>query len=129
VSTEAVIVTKTVVSGGLGAVLFSFFNDTEIAFLVMTGLFSSLASYFYDWVHTHPRAFGLKQLSELIKYCFYGLALIFVVYFAGKENGSTYINLPNSAWGFIAALCAGSAVKIVAFIESIIPKIIEKRVK
>lgn len=127
-STEAVAV-KTVASGGLSVALFAFFNDTEIVFLIITGLFASMTSYFYDWVHTHPRAFGLKQLSELMKYCFYGLALIFVVYFAGKDTGDLYIDLPNSAWGFVAALCAGSAVKIVDFIENLLPKIIEKKVK
>ena len=124
-----VVTIKTVAAGSLGAVLLSFFNDTEVMFLVITGLFASTTSYFYDWVHTHPRAFGLKHFSELIKYCFYGLALIFVVYFAGKDNCSDYINLPNSSWGFIAALCAGSAVKIVDFIERLLPKLIEKKVK
>ena len=116
--------TKAVSTGAISVALLSFFDDTEIVFLIITGLFASISSYFYDWVHKHPREFRLRELSELIKYCFYGLSVLFVVYYLGKNNASQYVDLPSSAWGFVAALCAGSAIKIVEFSGGIFSKFI-----
>ena len=128
--TETVVTTAKVVSaGGIGMALMTFFNDTETIFLIITGLFSSLTSYFYDWVHRHPRAFGIKEVSEVLKYCFYGLSMMFVIYFYGINNGSEYIDLPQSSWGFIAALCAGSAVEIVEFGSKLVAKFATKKAR
>ena len=120
---------KAVSVGGISAVLVNFFGDTEIIFLIITGLFSSLTSYFYDWIHRHPRAFGMKEVSEIVKYCFYGLSMMFIVYFFGVNNGDKYIDLPPSVWGFIAALCAGSAIKIVEFSAVIASKFATQKAK
>ena len=119
--------TKAVASGGVGTILAFIFNDAEFIPLILTGLFASITSYFYDWVHRSPRHSGLKELSELIKYTFYGVAVMFIVYYLGKEHGSEYVNLPLTSWGFVAALCAGSAVTIVEWFSEVLSKLVEKR--
>ena len=128
-SVTVITTAKAVGAGSLGVVLISFFGDTETIILIITGLFASLTSYFYDWVHKHPRAFGLKEVSEILKYCFYGLGMIFFIYFYGINNGGKYVDLPQSTWGFIAALCAGSAVKIIDFSTTTVEKFINLKVK
>jgi hypothetical protein len=118
---------KAVATGGIGVALMAIFNDTEVMFLIVTGIFASLSSYFYDWVHRYPRSFGLKEISEALKYSFYGLSVIFIIYYLGKNNGHSYIDLPSSAWGFIAALCAGSAVQLVEWAKEVLNKFIIKK--
>jgi|GEM_PF-6226220 len=118
---------KAIATGGIGVALMAIFNDAEVMFLIVTGLFASLSSYFYDWVHRHPRVFGLKEMSEVLKYSFYGLSVIFIIYYLGKNNGHDFIDLPSSAWGFIAALCAGSAVQMVEWSKELLSKYITKK--
>jgi len=126
--TTTVTTAKAAASGGLGAALAFVFNDAEFIPLLLTGIFASVTSYFYDWVHRSVRSTGLKELSELMKYTFYGISVMFIVYYIGKEHGADYIKLPLTSWGFVAALCAGSAVTIVEWFSNIVNKIIQKRV-
>jgi len=128
-SVLAVSTIKAASVGGISVALFDFFGDTETIFLLVIGLFSSLTSYFYDWIHQHPRVFGMKETSEIIKYSFYGLSMMFIVYFFGVNNGDKYIDLPPSVWGFIAALCSGSAIKIVEFGGLLAAKFATQKVK
>jgi len=123
------ITTKAIASGGLAMVLSFCVNDTEFIPLLLSGLFASFTSYFYDWVHRDPRKLGLKELSELIKYMLYGVSMMFIIYYIGKEHGNRYISLPLTSWGFIAAICAGSAVTIVGFVANILKKYIARRVE
>jgi len=127
-SAETIIIGKAVATGGVSMALLAVFQDVEVVFLIITGLFASLSSFFYDWVHRHPRAFGMRELSELIKYSFYGLSVIFIIYYLGKNHGADYLNLPSSAWGFIAALCAGSAISIVEWSGVVLKKLVSKKV-
>ncbi len=124
-----VVTTKAIVTGSVSIALLSVFQDVEIIFLIITGLFSSLSSFFYDWVHRHPLTFGLKEFSELIKYALYGLSVIFIVYYLGKNHGAEFVNLPPSVWGFIGALCAGSAISIVETFKNLFLKFLEKKIK
>ena len=126
--TSSIAATKAVASGGLGAALAFVFNDAEFIPLLLTGIFASVTSYFYDWVHRNGRAAGLKELSELIKYTFYGISVMFIVYYVGKEYGGEYIHIPLTSWGFVAALCAGSAVTIVEWFSKIFNIFITKRI-
>lgn len=123
----AYVTIKPIATGGLSVALMALFNDVEVVFLVVTGLFASLSSYFYDWVHRTHRVFGLKEVSEIFKYSFYGLSVIFIIYYLGKNNGHSFVDLPNSAWGFIAALCAGSAVQIVEWAKEFLGKFMNKK--
>ena len=120
---------KVVASGGIGTTIAFIINDAEFLPLILSGLFASVTSYFYDWVHKHPRNTGLKEISELVKYCFYGVSVMFIIYYLGKEHGREFVSLPLTSWGFIAALCAGSAVTIVEWFSKILGIFIEKRIQ
>ena len=112
---------KSIASGGIGTALALLLGDTESMSLLAIGLISSLFSFFYDWVHTHPRIFGLAQVSCIMKYVLYGVSLMFVAFYLGVNQGSEYLcELPKTAWGLVAAMIAGSAVSIV---DWFIPKI------
>jgi len=126
---NSVATTKAAVSGGLSTLLVATINDAEMMALLLTGMFASLTSFFYDWVHRDPRELGLRELSELMKHLFYGIAVMFIIFSVGVELGNSYIELPNTSWGFISALCAGSAVSIVEWTSSIIKKITIRRVE
>ena len=119
---------KAVATGGVGAGLAYISGSVEFLPLVYTGLFASISSYFYDWVHRDPRHIGLKEFSELVKYMFYGTSIMFIVFYLGKNHGSEYINLPTSSWGFLSALCAGSAVSLVEWVKGMLNIIITKKV-
>jgi len=118
---------KAAASGGLGMAFAFILNDTEFIPLLLSGLFASFTSYFYDWVHRDPRELGLKELSELLKYNLYGISVMFIVFYLGKEHGNDYVSLPITSWGFVAALCAGSAVAIVEWIANLVNKYITRR--
>ena len=118
--TSEVIAVKAVVSGGLGMAIATFLGDSELMSLLVIGVFSSLLSFFYDWAHTHPRVFGIKQIADITKYVFYGVILMFIAFYIGVGKGAEYIELPKTAWGMMSALVAGSAVSIV---DWFIPKI------
>ena len=122
------VTTKAIASGGIGAALAFVLNDAEFIPLLLSGLFASITSYFYDWVHRDPRELGLKEFSELIKYNLYGVTVMFVVFYLGKEHGGEYVSLPLTSWGFISAMCAGSAVGIVEWFTKIFDIYITRRV-
>jgi len=122
------VTTKAIASGGIGAALAFVLNDAEFIPLLLSGLFASITSYFYDWVHRDPRELGLKEFSELIKYNLYGVTVMFVVFYLGKEHGGEYVSLPLTSWGFISAMCAGSAVGIVEWFAKIFDIYITRRV-
>jgi hypothetical protein len=119
---------KAIASGGLGSVFAFMLGDAEFIPLVIVGVFASSSSYFYDWVHRDPKAAGLKELSELVKYIFYGISVMFIVFYICKVYVSTYINLPISSFGFIAALCSASAVSIVEWASSMFKIFVNKKV-
>lgn len=109
-------------TGGLSILLANLLGSPEYFALFVTALVASILSYFYDWVHRHPRTAGLKELSELLKYIFYGLAVMYIVFYVGVniDNHFDVIDLPKTVWGFIAALSAGSAVSLIEFVAPVI---------
>ena len=128
VATSTTVATKAVASGGIGVALAFILNDNEFIPLLLSGVFASVSSYFYDWVHRDPRHIGLKEFSELIKYNLYGITVMFVVFYLGKEHGSEYVSLPLTSWGFVSALCAGSAVGIVEWFAKMFDIYVTKKV-
>lgn len=113
-TTATTITVKSVSAGGISVLLYSVLNDVEFIMLLITGVFASCMSYAYDWTHREePLKFGLIEFTELIKSIFYGIPMMFIVYHFGIGYTQHYIEVPNTVWGFIAMLCAGSAVAIV----------------
>lgn len=120
-ATTTAITVKSVSAGGISVLLLSVLNDVEFIMLLITGVFASTMSYIYDWTHrSPPLKFGLLEFTELIKSIFYGIPMMFIVYHFGINNTQHYIDVPNTVWGFIAMLCAGSAVTIVEWFAPII---------
>lgn len=119
---------KAIASGGLGVLFAVAFADVETVALFLTGLIASSLSYFYDWVHSHPRSKGLKMVSEAFKYVFYGVSVAFITYYTCINHCSQYIDLPKIAWGSITALCAGSAVVIIKWFGDIANRFMLKKV-
>ena len=119
--------TKAVTSGGVGMSLAFVIGDSEFIPLMMVGFIASSTSYFYDWVHRDPRHLRLIEFSELMKHIFYGISVMFIAFYIGKIYLSQYINLPISSWGFIAALCSGSAVGIIEWVVSVFKIFVTKK--
>ena len=120
VTTTTTITMKSVSAGGISVLLLSVLNDVEFIMLLMTGVFASCMSYLYDWTHRKkPLKFGLIEFTELLKSIFYGIPMMFIVYHFGVNNTHHYVVVPNVVWGFIAMLCAGSAVLIVEWFAPI----------
>lgn len=120
---------KAVASGGVGsALLVLTIGDVEFMSLVSMGLFASLSSFLYDWSHDNvpPREFGLKEITCVLKYVFYGIALQFTVFYLGMNHGADYIELPGLVWGLLAGISAGSAVAIVNWFTPKIKALAEK---
>ncbi|MDQ7044715.1 MAG: hypothetical protein Q9M40_07120 [Sulfurimonas sp.] len=126
IATEVTIV-KATVSGGLGVLVATILGDVEMIVLFLTGAIASSLSYFHDWVHSHPRSSGLKMISEYLKYLFYGVALIFIMYPLCLNYCDKYVDLPITAWGFVAALSSGSAVVIVEWFATIVKRLTAKK--
>ncbi len=125
-SIETVAVSKAVVTGGVGATLLLAISDPEFVILTFTGIFSACMSYFYDWVHRDPKYFRLKEFAELLKHIFYGVAVIFVIFYLLAHHIDEYLNLPNTAWGAISALASASAVGIVEWFTPIAGEAVKK---
>lgn len=120
-ATTTAITVKSVSAGGISILLLSVLNDVEFIMLLITGCFASTTSYFYDWIHRErPLKFGLLEFTELLKSIFYGIPMMFIVYHFGINNTQHYIIVPNVVWGFIAMICAGTAVAIVEWFAPII---------
>lgn len=118
-------VVKSAAAGGLSAFLLNAVSDVEFIVLIMAGFLASTTSFIYDFAHKDDKGdkgdkkFDLKAATELMKYLFYGTAMMFIVYYAGIMNGNEWVQLPPIAWGFVAMLCAGSAVSIVEYVAPI----------
>jgi hypothetical protein len=122
--TETVIVIKSVSAGGLSMLLLYTFDDVEFVSLLLTGLFASVVSFFYDFAHKdNGNKFSFLSFTDLVKYIFYGVPVMFTIFYIGTLNTNTYINVPITVWGFLSMLCAGSAVTIVEFIAPILGNI------
>ena len=116
--TATVIVVKSISSGGLSMLLLSVFNDVEFVLLLSTGVFASFMSFVYDFTHDDMRNkfFTLKEMMTLFRYVFYGIPVMFTVYYVGVLHMGDYITLPVMIWGFIGMLASASAITIVEFI-------------
>ena len=126
--TTAAMTAKSVSAGGLSMLLLAMFNDVEFVVLLSTGIFASMMSFVYDYTHRDmPKQFRFKELMELFKYVFYGIPMMFIVYYMGVHNAGQYITLPNTVWGFIGMLCAGSAVAIVEYLAPLAGKFISSK--
>lgn len=126
--TTEVMTAKSISAGGLSMLLLTTFNDVEFVILLSTGIFASIMSFVYDYTHRDlPRVFGFKEFTELVKYVFYGIPMMFIVYYAGIHNAGNYITLPNTVWGFIGMLCAGSAVAIVEYVTPLLGKFVASK--
>ena len=123
---ETVVTSKAVVAGGISVGIATVLGSTEIMSLIAIGSVASLLSFFYDWAHSHPRVFGLIEVSEILKYVLYGISMMFIVFYACIHNCTVYLEMPKTAWGMVATISAGSAVSIVDFI---IPKLKELATK
>lgn len=123
-----VALTKSAGAGGLGILISSALSNPEILALLLTGLIASSLSYFYDWVHSHPRSKGLMMLADFFKAVFYGIAIMFITYYVCTSHCSKYIDIPVTAWGFVGALSAGSAVVIVEWFAKIADRFAVKKV-
>ena len=123
---ENAVLSKAVVSGGVGTALAMGIGESEFIILFGTGALSATMSFFYDWAHRHPKQFGLKESSEVMKYILYGVCLTFVVFYLGVNHISQYIELPKTAWAMVAALAAGSAVTIVEWLTPLGATVISK---
>ena len=127
--TTAIVVSKTVATGGLGVLIADALGNTEFMALFIIGLISSSMSFFYDWAHREEQRFTIKELTELFRYTSYGVVVIFVVFYLGRNHIGEYINFPDTAWGFIASISAGNAVIIVNWTASVIHQITTKRIE
>ena len=117
------IAAKAVTAGGLSVFLMNTFNDTEFVVLLLTGLFASLVSFLYDYAHSTNRTpFGLIMVTDIVKYVFYGIPVMVIVYYLLSLNLNAYIEVPITVWGFVSMLCAGSAVTIV---EAVAPALLK----
>lgn len=111
---ETIATAKAVSAGSLSVLFVGAFSDAEFLMLFVTGAFASAMSYFYDWAHREPpMKFHIKEFMELFKAIFYGIPMMFIVYYYGIGNTSEFVNVPVTVWGFVAMLAAGSAVTIV----------------
>ena len=121
-STTAMVVAKSVSSGGLSMLLLSVFDDVEFVLLLSTGIFSSVMSFYYDYENDDSRKklFTLKEAMVLYRYIFYGIPIMFLVYYLGVLNIGLYITLPVMVWGFIGMVAAASAITIVEFFAPLI---------
>ncbi len=126
IGASEVVAVKAVASGGLGVVLATTLGNTEIMTLLIIGVISSLLSFFYDWAHSNPRVFGITQISEVLKYMLYGIAMMFIVFYTCIHNCTEYIDLPKTAWGMVATLSSGSAVGIVDFLVPTLKGLLNK---
>lgn len=120
--TATVIAVKSISSGGLSMLLLSVFNDVEFVLLLSTGIFASFMSFVYDFIHDDMRNkfFTLKEMMTLFRYVFYGIPVMFTVYYIGVLHMGEYITLPVMIWGFIGMLASASAITIVEFIAPLI---------
>jgi len=127
-TTATTITIKSVSSGGLSILLMAALDDVEFVVLFTTGVFASIMSYIYDWTHRAiPLRFGLVEVTELFKSIFYGIPMMFLVYYFGVNNTGHYIDVPITVWGFIAMLAAGSAVTIVEWFSPLVARLISIR--
>jgi len=121
-----VIATKSVAAGGLAAAMTAMLGDTETVSLIAVGAFAAISSFIYDCAHKKIPECGLRQTTDAMKYVFYGVALMFVAFYIGLNEIGKYIDMPKTAWGFVAAIIAGSAVTIVEWITPKIGEIVSK---
>ena len=121
------VATKAAASGTVGiAISFSLFNDVEFMTLFFVGVLSAFFSFFHDWTHTMGMEVNIKRFSELIKYLFYGVSMMFIVFYLTLHNINEYIELPKTAWGFVAAISSASAVDIIEWITPKLAAIVDK---
>ena len=127
-ATATTITAKSVSAGGLSMLLISTLNNVEFMVLLAVGVFSSVTSFIYDWSHRdEPKGFGLAESMELFKYVFYGIAIMFIVYYLGTIVGVNYIDFPQVVWGVIAMLSACSAISIVEWFSPLLGKLISTK--
>ena len=127
-TTTTTIAVKSVSTGGLSMLLLTTFDDVEFVVLLAVGIFSSVTSFIYDWSHReHPKTFKLAEMTELFKYVFYGIAVMFTVYYMGAIVGVNYIDFPQVVWGMIAMISAGSAITIVEWFSPILGKLVSAK--
>ena len=120
--TVAAVAIKSISSGGLSMLLLSVFDDVEFVLLLSTGVFASFMSFVYDFTHDDMRnkLFTLKEMMILFRYVFYGIPVMFTVYYLGVLNMGQYITLPVMIWGFIGMLASASAITIVEYFTPLI---------
>lgn len=115
INTATVVVAKNAVPTTVYGAVLMFTNDVEFIILLFIGIFASITSYFYDWVHREERKFSFKEVSEVMKYTFYGIVMMFTIYYVGINHLSEYLEFPKTVWGMIAAISAGSAINIIEY--------------
>jgi hypothetical protein len=121
---KAALTVKSTTSGGISMLIANALGDTEFVMLLMVGAFASITSFLYDYFHKKDRAgFTFVDCCILIKFIFYGIPMMLLVYYVGMLNTPDYIVIPVSVWGGIAMLSAGSSVAIVDFLTPTFKKI------